>query len=60
MTTFAKNDKLLILRRLENLETFVQNDQEPNFGSKKTRSMDILIPYSLDSITVEPRAGDES
>ena len=38
MIVLAKNDELHIFGKLKDLETFVQNDQEPNFDSKVTHS----------------------
>ena len=59
MIVFAKIGKLPVpfLSKLKNLETFVQHDRRPNFGSKKTRSKGhISIPYSVGRIcqTREP------
>ena len=35
---FSEKRQLRILTKLKNMEILVRNDQEPTFGSKKTRS----------------------
>ena len=45
MIFFAGNDRVPILGKLKSFETFVKNDQEQNFGSKRR-----VLPYSLGSI----------